>query len=184
LNLVLADLVRVRHSALVVEGRLSDLVRAGQQGAARPGWLLNLVAVLQVEHPGVAWMFAETGALAEDWAYRWLAASLRAERSAARATGDQAEPPEAKFGADSELARVTPRLLDPEARRAFILDEANTEVQWTTRLLAVRARTSQTTAWKDLTRLAAEGLLEAIDRGRESVYKVPGRRSRRLSGNQ
>ena len=51
---------------------------------ARPGWLLNIIAALQVEHPRISWMFAETRQLAEDWAYRWLAAAFRLDRAHGR----------------------------------------------------------------------------------------------------
>jgi ERCC4 domain-containing protein len=176
LNLVLADLAQARHSALVVEGRLSDLVKAGQQGGVRPGWLLNLLTALQVEHPTVAWMFAETRSLAEDWAYRWLAASLRAERGKREPAPEDAEvSPGQQPEEHPQLYR--PRVLDAEARRTFILREAEAGVRWTSRLLAARAAISQTTAWKDLIALADAGLLIAESHGRGSVYKAPGRRS-------
>ncbi|HEY9287047.1 MAG TPA: ERCC4 domain-containing protein [Candidatus Dormibacteraeota bacterium] len=170
LNLTLADLSQAPHSALVVEGRLSDLVKAGTKAGVRPGWLLNLIAALQVEHPAVAWMFAETRALAEDWAYRWLAASLRAERGLAQPLLRAAETePSAAPSALSGLEERAP-LFDAEARRHLIVREAAAGVRWTTRLLARRAGVTAATASKDLKSAASEGVLISEKVGRETVF--------------
>lgn len=172
LNLTLADLAQAPHSALVVEGRLSDLVKTGTKAGVRPGWLLNLIAALQVEHPTVAWMFAETRALAEDWAYRWLAASLRAERGLAqpllRPVAEAATPDLPWPESTGERAP----LFDAEARRNLIVREANAGIRWTTRLLAKRAGVTAATAGKDLKMAASEGVLVREKVGRETVYAV------------
>lgn len=181
LNLTLGDLAQAPHSALVVEGRLSDLVKTGTKAGVRPGWLLNLIAALQVEHPTVAWMFAETRALAEDWAYRWLAASLRAERGLSqpllRAVADDSAAPTPPPG----LIEDRTPLFDAEARRSLIVREANAGIRWTTRLLAKRAGVTSATAAKDLKNAASEGVLIGEKVGRETVYAV-GKHRQTTSG--
>ena len=62
---------------------ISDVFKEGRRGDVRPGWLLNVVVALQVAHPGVAWMFAETPRLAQEWARRWLAACAAADLATA-----------------------------------------------------------------------------------------------------
>jgi hypothetical protein len=47
----------------------------------QPGWLLELVARLQVRYPSVLIVFADSRKLAEEWTYRFLAAA-RGEREA------------------------------------------------------------------------------------------------------
>ena len=66
---------------VTLEGRLSQLLKGDIR--TRPGWLLNLVAALQAAYPNVPMLFAETGPLAADLAYRWLSASLRLSRAQA-----------------------------------------------------------------------------------------------------
>ncbi len=60
LGLTLAELGQTRHAAIVVEGRLSDVIKEADR--VRPGWLMNIIAALQVEHPRVAWI-AHRGAV-------------------------------------------------------------------------------------------------------------------------
>lgn len=84
LQFVLADLAQVPRAALVVEGRLSDVVKSAERGRARPGWLLNVLAAVQVSHPKVMWMFAETPRLAEDWAPLARRELARCEREPCR----------------------------------------------------------------------------------------------------
>ncbi|MGH2499008.1 MAG: ERCC4 domain-containing protein [Candidatus Limnocylindria bacterium] len=169
LRFTLAELERVPHGALVVEGRLSDAMKAAERGAVRPGWLLNLVAALQVSHPRVAWMFAETRAIAEDWAYRWLSACVRAESQRyqiplldERAIAD----PTAQ-----EAPSAGPRVLDAQARRSLLVAEAERGTEWTSRAAAERCRVTPQTATRDLKGLVGEGLLVAEGAGRSVRYR-------------
>jgi hypothetical protein len=73
LGFAIAELSELRAAAIVVEGRYSDLLRNPH---AAPGFLADLTARLQVRHPGVPVVFAETRKLAEEWTYRFLAAAL------------------------------------------------------------------------------------------------------------
>lgn len=106
LRLAIAELARLPHAAIAVEGRWSDLVKVAERADMRARWLLNVVTGLQVEHPAVTWTFAETPAIAQDWAYRWLAACAKAERQRYQiplldehAIGDPVAVPAAKTGA-------------------------------------------------------------------------------------
>src|SRR5206468_8271804 len=87
LGLTVAELGQTRHGAIVVEGRLSDVIKEADR--VRPGWLMNIIAAFQVEHPRVAWMFAETRQLAEEWAYRWLAAARDRKSTRLNSSHDQ-----------------------------------------------------------------------------------------------
>jgi len=165
LTLVLAELSRSAHGAVVVEGRLSDLIKEGQRGGVRSGWLLNVVAALQVAHPGVAWMFAETRALAEDYAYRWLAASANEER---KRRGDPAFPGDATPATDAG-----PQVRDALERRTIALREAARGVIWTTATFAAHCQVSHPTAWKDLRALVADGLLVVQGAHRDRRYRAP-----------
>ncbi|MDI3317223.1 MAG: ERCC4 domain-containing protein [Bacillota bacterium] len=165
LDLVLAELDRLPHGALVVEGRLSDLLKVGQEANVRPGWLLNLVAALQVSHPRVAWMFAESRSLAEDFAYRWLAASAHAERLAGGG------PPAAV--AELPASYPGPRLLDAQERRRIALQEAAAGVVWTAADFAARCGVRPATAWRDLKALVDEGRLVAEGGRRTRRYRAP-----------
>lgn len=167
LGLALAELSRVPHGALIVEGRLSDLIKEGERGGVRPGWLLNVVAALQVEYPAVAWTFAETRALAEDYAYRWLAAGAQAEK---RRGGDR--PEEADAG--TPQAHAGPLVRDAVERRRIVLRAAEGGTVWTTAALASHLGVSQATAWKDLRALVAEGRLVAEGSRRTRRYRAPG----------
>lgn len=80
LGLALAELSAQPRAALVVEGRLSQLLKPGVN--VRPGWLMNLVAGLQAANPNVPLLFAESPKLAGDLAYRWLAACLKLRNAA------------------------------------------------------------------------------------------------------
>ncbi|MDP9275826.1 MAG: hypothetical protein M3O99_09580 [Chloroflexota bacterium] len=167
LQFVLADLAQAPRAALVVEGRLSDVVKSAQRGRATPGWLLNILAAVQVSHPSVMWMFAETPRLAEDWAYRWLAASLRA------ASGTDVERDRA-YGARpiQEELPLGPALLDAVARRSLIAREAEQGTIWTSRRAADRCRVTQTTAASDLKMLVSDGVLVVEGSGRSRTYRV------------
>lgn len=162
LGLVLAELGQVRHAALVVEGRFSDVLKAADR--VKPGWLLNVVAALQVEHPRVSWMFAETRPLAEEWAYRWLAAAARIDAPRTLPLFEHAigEVPASYAG--------RPRLLDATARRSLLLEEAASGTKWTSRAAAARCGVTQTTAVADLAALVREGRLAIVGRGRSRSY--------------
>ena len=114
------------------------------------------------------WMFGETTRLAEDWAYRWLAASLRA------ASGTDLARDRAAYGArpiQEELA-LGPALLDAAARRSLIAREAEQGTIWTSRGAADRCRVTQSTAASDLKKLVSEGVLVVQGSGRSRTYCV------------
>ena len=60
-------------AAVVVEERYGALLQGRR---VQPGWLLELVARLQVRYPAVPIVFADSRKLAEEWTYRFLAAAL------------------------------------------------------------------------------------------------------------
>jgi len=74
LQLQLAELATMPRAAVVIEGRLSQLLKGDLK--ARPGWLLNLVAALQAAYPNVPLLFAESGPLAAGLAYRRVDAPM------------------------------------------------------------------------------------------------------------
>ena len=82
----LADLAALPAAAVVVEERYGALLKVER---VQPGWLLELVARLQVRYPSVPIVFADSRKLAEEWTYRFLAAAL-AEHAASE---DQTHPP-------------------------------------------------------------------------------------------
>lgn len=155
----------MRHAALVVEGRLSDVLKAGER--ARPGWLLNVIAALQVEHPRVSWMFAETRQLAEDWAYRWLGAASRLEQPRALPLLD-----ERAFGEAPIAYEGKPRMLDAVARRSLLRREAEAGTLWTSRAAADRCGVTQVTALGDLAALVREGVLIIEGGGSKRRYRA------------
>lgn len=73
LGFVMAELSTLPAAAVVVEDRYSSLFKAEH---VEPGWLPELLARLQVRHPGVPVVFCETRKLAEEWTYRFLGAGL------------------------------------------------------------------------------------------------------------
>jgi hypothetical protein len=73
LNYALADLATLPAAAVVVEERYGALLNHEH---VQPGWLLELVARLQVRYPTVPIVFADSRKLAEEWTYRFLAAAL------------------------------------------------------------------------------------------------------------
>ena len=72
LGYVLADLAALPSGAVVVEARYGELLDVPR---VQPGWLLEVLARLQVRHPAVAIVFADSRKLAEEWTYRFLAAA-------------------------------------------------------------------------------------------------------------
>jgi len=73
LNYALADLATLPAAAVVVEERYGALLHNEH---VQPGWLLELVAHLQVRYAAVPIVFADSRKLAEEWTYRFLAAAL------------------------------------------------------------------------------------------------------------
>lgn len=110
LQLQLAELATMPRAVVVIEGRLSQLLKGDLR--ANPGWLLNLVAALQASYPNVPLLFAESGPLAADLAYRWLSASLRLARTHAQGvTRDQALAQ--ALGSGYGAGAAAPRALTP-----------------------------------------------------------------------
>lgn len=102
LGFQLAELSRLPRAALVVEGRLSDLVKLQKEQKVNAGWLLNVVAALQVEYPKVSWIFAENRSIAQDFAYRWLNAAVQALLDSVGAAGRR----QTVFDEDVAVAQV------------------------------------------------------------------------------
>ena len=73
LNYQLAELAALPAAAVVVEQRYGALLNDPH---TQPGWLLELVARLQVRYPAVPIVFADSRKLAEEYTYRYLAAAL------------------------------------------------------------------------------------------------------------
>lgn len=73
LNYALAELAALPVAAVVVEERYGALL---DHQHIQPGWLLELVARLQVRYPAVPIVFADSRKLAEEYTYRYLAAAL------------------------------------------------------------------------------------------------------------
>ena len=170
LALALADLTTAPRSALVIEGRLSDALKAASTGNVRTGWLADVLAALQVSHPRVAWMFAETRQLAEDWAYRWLAASARADQPYALPLLD-----DRALGEPALAERGSPRVMDATARRSLLAREAEAGHVWTSREAAERSGVTQLTAAADLRALVDAGTLAVVGRGRARAYRWASR---------
>lgn len=72
LNYALAELASLPAAAIVVEARYGKLL---DDQHAQPGWLLELVARLQVRYPAVPIVFADSRKLAEEYTHRFLAAA-------------------------------------------------------------------------------------------------------------
>lgn len=81
LGYLLADLAALPSAAVVVEERYAALLKVEH---VRAGWLLEVVAQLQVRYPSVPIVFADSRKLAEEWSYRFLAAAF-AQHGADRA---------------------------------------------------------------------------------------------------
>lgn len=113
LGLALAELAAQPRAAVVVEGRLSQLLKPGV--SVRPGWLMNLVAGLQAAYPNVPMLFAESPKLGGDLAYRWLAACLKL-RDAATETRSLA----AGLGLDPASGAPSIPVRDPSAASASV----------------------------------------------------------------
>ena len=73
LNYALTELAALPAAAVVVEERYGALLNHAH---TQPGWLLELVARLQVRYPAVPIVFADSRKLAEEYTFRYLAAAL------------------------------------------------------------------------------------------------------------
>lgn len=71
----LAELSELPRAAVVIEGRYEDLLKLKH---TQPGWVIDLVARVQVRHPSVPLVFAGSRKHAEEYTYRFLGAA-RAE---------------------------------------------------------------------------------------------------------
>lgn len=72
LRYALAELGGIPRAAVVVEDRYSQVFALTR---ARPAVVADAIAECHARHPGVPIIFAETRALAQEWAYRFLAAA-------------------------------------------------------------------------------------------------------------
>jgi hypothetical protein len=172
LQLQLAELASLPRAIVLVEGRLSQLLKKDAQ--VEPAWMLNLVAGLQATYPNVPIHFAESGALAANLAYRWLSACLQQsnrEQAPLFATSEALEQPRsaARRVADAGVApplthaNTTP---EREQRLSEALARALAGETLTIREHAERYRLEGTTASSDLNGLVAVGLLQARGNGR------------------
>lgn len=182
LQLQLAELAALPRALVLIEGRLSQLLKGDAR--VQPGWLLNLLAALQAAHPSVPLWFAETGPLAANLAYRWLAACANLARAETAAPlFDGAAPAAARAGppaaADQRViaphrpvapgrTEVRRSATTPEraTRLADALERAAAGEVLTVRAHAARFGLEATTASADLNGLAREGSLLAVGRGR------------------
>jgi hypothetical protein len=172
LNLLMAELAALPRAAVVVEGRLSDVIKAADAQEVRAGWVPSVLASLQADHPNVPLLFAETPKLAGDLAYRWLAACLRRHREEqGRLFGDRPSSPAAGGEAAARVDREAP-LAGPD-RRARAAEEARAGAVWTGPSYAERFGVSRATAQADLRRLREEGTLIAEGRTRSRRYRSP-----------
>ncbi len=164
LTFTLQELTVLPFSALVIEGRLSDLMKKEE---VRSGWLLNLVAALQIQFHRVTWMFAETRGIAEDYAYRWLSAAYKAYRYRPDDANDDPSP---ELPADIRQQTRTIPILDGYGRRSTAAAEARRGKTWTSREYADRFEVSRATANKDLKELVEMGVLQARGSRRTRHY--------------
>lgn len=89
LGFLAGELAALPHAAIVVEGRYADLFALEH---VTPGWVVDLVARLQVRYPSVPIVFCGTRKLAEEWTFRFLGAA-RAEAVGEQIWGDPTSPP-------------------------------------------------------------------------------------------
>ena len=80
LAFALADLATLQRAAVVVEGNYGDLLKLEH---TKPGFVLDLLAQVQVRFPSVPIVFLGTRPLAEEWTFRFLGAA-RAEAAGER----------------------------------------------------------------------------------------------------
>jgi len=184
LALAMAELSTMPRAAVVIEGRLGKLLSPNDT-RVRPGWLLNLTAALQAAYPNVPLLFAESGPLAADLAYRWLSACMslrraaRRGRSASEALGEVLSEQGAGGGPlftpsqpalpgllDGRSVSRAEAPLDQAGRQALALAHVAECGAVTVAEHAARCGVSPPTASKDLHALVAEGRLVAHGRAR------------------
>lgn len=90
LGFQLQELAEVERAAVVVEGRYPDLTRLEH---VQPGFVLDLLARLQVRYPHVPIVFADSRKMAEEWTYRFLGAARRELDPAENASDDSERTP-------------------------------------------------------------------------------------------
>ena len=95
-----AELATLPRAAVVVEDRYSGVFA---QERVRPAKIADSLAELQVRHPGVPLVFAETRPLAEEWTYRFLAAASAWARDEA-VMADRIPGGASELGADGPTA--------------------------------------------------------------------------------
>jgi hypothetical protein len=97
------------------------------------------------------------------------------ERAAARIDAPRAVPLlERAIGEVPATYAGRPRLLDPVARRAILLREADAGATWTSRTAAARCGVTQATAVTDLVALVRDDRLAIVGRGRSRSYVSSG----------
>ncbi len=161
LTFTLQELSALPFAAVIVEGRLSDLIKKDN---VKSGWLLNLVAALQIQFHRVTWMFAETRGIAENYAYRWLSAAYKAYHFYQnRGASDESE------SNPLEQTRAIP-ILDAYGRRSTAAAEARRGTIWTSKEYAERFEVSRHTARSDLKKLVEMGILEPRGSNRNRHY--------------
>jgi hypothetical protein len=77
---LLAALASLRHAAVVVEDRYSQVFKLDR---VRPAVIADALAEAAVRYPAVPIICCETRALAQEWTYRFLAAALAEQRRTA-----------------------------------------------------------------------------------------------------
>jgi hypothetical protein len=180
LGFVLDDLATLPRACLVVEGRLSDVLKAPGD-RVKPGWMMSTLAALQVAHPHIQWIFADNRKLAEDYAFRWLAAAGNAARQIAeQPVANRArivrEVPDAYAEARAPVGQPIQRpleVLDRRGRYMEALRLARTGREWTTGEYAQHFQVTKPTAFADLSALTAAGELHAVGQTRGRRYVAP-----------
>jgi hypothetical protein len=198
LALTLAELAALPRAAVIVEGRLSQLLKPEVE--VRKGWLLNLVAGLQVAYPNVPLLFAETPKLAADLAYRWLSAASRLARAAGQEVSlaealawDAADGANARSAVEARAVPLqsplfeaapqwsnaaTVRHSDAPLARAERQENARERARlgevWTVAAYAQAFGVSRATASNDLWELADQGSLRALGNRRSLRFEPAG----------
>ena len=75
----LADLEQIARAVVLVEDRYSAVFKLQH---VRPSVVADMLVECQVRHPSVPIIFAETRALAQEWAYRFFGAAVRDRQQA------------------------------------------------------------------------------------------------------
>lgn len=172
LAFALAELSTVPRAVLIVEGRLSDVLKAPGDKVNR-GWLLSTLAALQATYPSVPWVYADNRALAEDYGYRWLAAAAKAGALAAgKAPGGEAGGLGLRIAESPPAAVQRPLAMrDRAARLEEALALARAGHVWATGAYAKHFGISAPTASADLKALVEAGALVAEGVGRGRRYR-------------